>query len=112
MKLFATLPNLPELEGLDRAERTQLIRQWIREVDRPWAGYLRHIGFLLLVTVPITLLPSILFREITSVRSPDWLFAVTLPIACILANVLYSRFVLPRHRDALHRVLQQRGRAL
>lgn len=112
MKLFSTLPNLPELERLDGAERTQVIRQWIREVDRPWSGYLRHIGFLLLVTVPIILLPSILFRGLTSGRLPDWLFAITLPIACILANVLYNRFVLPRHRDVLHRVLQQRGRAL
>src|ERR1700750_2948941 len=112
MKLFSTLPNLPELEGLDRTERTQVIRQWIREIDRPLSGYRRHIGFLLLVTVPITLLPSILFRDFTSVRSPDWLFAITLPIACIVANVLYHRFVLPRHRNVLRRVLQQRGRPL
>ena len=111
MKRFSTVPNLPELEGLDGAERTQVIRQWIREVDRPWFGYLCHIGFLLLVTVPIALLPSILVRD-SSGRSPDWRFAITLPIACILANVLYHRFVLPRYRDELRRVLQQHQRSL
>jgi len=112
MKLFSTLPTIPELQEFDAAQRTQVIRRWIREVDQPWSGYLRHVGFLLLVSVPITSLPSLLVRGLTSVQPPHWLFAVTLPFALVLGNLLYIRFVLPRHRDVLHRVLQQRQRAL
>ena len=112
MKLFSTLPNLPELQGLDRTERAQVIRRWVREVDRPWSGYLRHIGFFLLVTASIMPLPGLFIRSLMSLPSPNWLFASTLPFALILANILYIRFILPTHRGALHRVLQQRERAL
>ena len=112
MKLFATLSRLPELQSLSIAERTKVIRLWMQEVHRSWSGYLRHVGFLLLVTLSITLLPSVLLRSFTSSRGPDWLFAAIFPFAFLIATGLYNRVIMLQHRDILARLLEQRERAL
>lgn len=112
MKVFSIFPNLPELQQFDGVERTKVIRQWVREVDQPWSGYLLHVGFMLLVMIPITVFPSLLFHGLTSSRTREWLFAAIFPFAFILATVLYNHLILARRRDALKRVLQQRERAL
>jgi hypothetical protein len=111
MKMLPTLSTLPELRDLDDAERAGVIRQWQRAADEPWAGYLFHVAFSLVVALFIAIVPLVAFARLRAPDLRNWVSPGLLAFGLILANVLYDRLILRRRRDLLHRVLEQRRNA-
>lgn len=112
MTAFSILSNLPELQGLPVSERIKVIRQWQREVNKPWSGYLRHVGFLLALCVPIIFAEEFFIPR--SIHEPFRMIflAFAICLAWIGGNVLHNRLVVLPRRDILRRLLEQRERTL
>ncbi len=106
MKMFSILPDLPELQGLDTAQRSKTIKEWEREIDRSWSGYLQHVGVVLVLFVIFQFGKVVLFSRYTS----SWFDALPFVFAWLLGEYLYKRFVMLKRRDLLQRILEQRRR--
>ena len=111
MKMLAPLSSLPEMSGLNDAERAQVISAWRSNAVEPWSGYLLCAGFTILVALLIVWTPLLLFSRLFSSTLADWVLPASVGPGVILANILYSRLILRRRRDLLHRVIEERRNA-
>jgi len=108
MKARSPLSHVPELRNLADAERYQVVKQWQREVNRSWSGYLLYVGFIVFVGALIACLPIILCVRFLPPAVRNWVVPTLVPIGLMFANALYQRLMLTRYRDVLSRILQQR----
>jgi len=111
MKARSPLSNVPELRDLADAERYQVIKQWQREVNRSWSGYLLYVGFIVVGGALITCVPIILFVRFLPPAVRTWVVPALVPVGLMFANTLYQRVMLTRYRGILSRILQQRRNA-
>jgi hypothetical protein len=107
MNILRPFSSIPELRELDDEERMKVVRQWEREAIKPWSGYLLSVGFSLLVVFAIVFLASLLFPGLSTMPG-GWIGGMVLGLW--VAQILYNAFILPKRRDLLQRILEQRGR--